>query len=375
MNPAKTLATLHRWLVPAEAGQGWVVYLWLIYLNFFFIEWFFRPFVGWEPLLVTLTVVLFLVLYFSAWRRRGRGALLHIILIAALAVAWADRSAGSSVFFIYAASFSFLVGRPRVSVWVVFGIAAVAALTAWLQQPMLFYWLPGVVISVMIGAANIFFGERERQNAELRLTQAEVRRLARVAERERIARDLHDVLGHTLSLITVKSELARRLIDRDSERAREELCSIEESARTALSEVRQAISGFNEQKLDEALEQARLTLRAADVQLDLQVDHQLDIPLPQQAMLSLVIREAVTNVLRHAAARVCRISLFVEDGDELCLEIADDGRGTIRPDGNGVQGMRARVEALGGEFHLGNDGGGRLVARIPRVSAPGAAPA
>ena len=375
MNPAKTLATLHRWLVPAEAGQGWVVYLWLIYLNFFFIEWFFRPFVGWEPLLVTLTVVLFLVLYFSAWRRRGRGALLHIILIAALAVAWADRSAGSSVFFIYAASFSFLVGRPRVSVWVVFGIAAVAALTAWLQQPMLFYWLPGVVISVMIGAANIFFGERERQNAELRLTQAEVRRLARVAERERIARDLHDVLGHTLSLITVKSELARRLIDRDPERAREELGSIEESARTALSEVRQAISGFNEQKLDEALEQARLTLRAADVQLDLQVDHQLDIPLPQQAMLSLVIREAVTNVLRHAAARVCRIRLFVEDGGELCLEIADDGRGTIRPDGNGVQGMRARVEALGGEFHLGNDGGGQLVARIPMVPAPGAAPA
>jgi len=375
MNLVKTLAGLHRWLVPAESGQGWVVYLWLIYLNFFFIEWFFRPFIGWEPLLVTLTVVLFLVLYFSAWRRRGRGALLHIILIAALAVAWADRSAGSSVFFIYAASFSFLVGRPRVSVWVVFGIAAVAALTAWLQQPMLFYWLPGVVISVMIGAANIFFGERERQNAELRLTQAEVRRLARVAERERIARDLHDVLGHTLSLITVKSELARRLIDRDSERAREELGSIEESARTALSEVRQAISGFNEQTLDEALEQARLTLRAADVQLDLQVDHQLDIPLPQQAMLSLVIREAVTNVLRHAAARVCRIRLFVEAGGELCLEIADDGRGTIRPDGNGVQGMRARVEALGGEFHLGNDGGGQLVARIPMVPAPGAAPA
>jgi len=375
MNLVKTLAGLHRWLVPAESGQGWVVYLWLIYLNFFFIEWFFRPFIGGEPLLVTLTIVLFLVLYFSAWRRRGRVALMHIVLIAALAVAWADRSAGSSVFFIYAASFSFLVGRPRVSVWVVFGIAAVAAITAWLQQPMLFYWLPGVVISVMIGAANIFFGERERQNAELRLTQAEVRRLARVAERERIARDLHDVLGHTLSLITVKSELARRLIDRDPERAREELGSIEESARTALSEVRQAISGFNEQTLDEALEQARLTLRAADVQLDLQVDHQLDIPLPQQAMLSLVIREAVTNVLRHAAARVCRIRLFVEAGGELCLEIADDGRGTIRPDGNGVQGMRARVEALGGEFHLGNDGGGQLVARIPMVPAPGAAPA
>lgn len=366
MNPAKTLTGLHRWLVPAESGQGWVVYLWLIYLSFFFIEWFFRPFAPWEPLLAALTVVLFLVLYFSAWRRRGRTALVHIVLIAALAVAWADRSGGSSVFFIYAASFSFLVGPPRVSVWVVFGIASVAALTAWLQQPMLFYWLPGVVISVMIGAANIFFGERERHNAELRLTQAEVRRLARVAERERIARDLHDVLGHTLSLITVKSELARRLIDDDPKRARDELASIEQSARTALSEVRQAISGFNEQTLEQALEQARLTLRAADVDLELEIDAELDLPLAHQAMLSLVIREAVTNVLRHAAARVCRIRLSTGDRGELRLEIADDGRGSVRPDGSGVQGMRARIEALGGEFHVENRGGVRLIARIPQ---------
>ena len=368
MNIGKRLAGLHRFLVPPESEQGWTAYMWLIYLGFFFIEWFFRPVGAAEVVLGILTIFAMLALYFSAFRRTGRVALLHVAGLVALGVAWSPFNAGASVLFIYAASFSFLVGRPRQSVPVLFAIAAVAGLTAWWAQPIVQYWLPGVAISLIIGAANIYNGEQQRRNAELRLSQAEVRRLARVAERERIARDLHDVLGHTLSLITVKSELAGRLIERDPERAREELASIEQSARTALSEVRQAISGFNEQTLEQALEQARLTLRAADVELDLEADQQLDVPMPQQAMLSLVIREAVTNILRHAAARVCRIRLS-EDNGGLRLEISDDGRGTIRPDGSGVQGMRARIEALGGEFSIEHDRGVRLVARIPQAAS------
>lgn len=365
MNAGKRLVRLHRWLVPAETGQGWVVYLWLIYLGFFFIEWLFRSPSTLEIGLIAATMAAFLVLYFSAWRRKGLVALAHIAAIAALGAAWTPFNAGASVLFIYAASFAFRVGPPRQALVVVLSVAALAGLVAWWGQPVLHYWLPGVFVSLIIGVANIYFGERERQNAELRLTQAEVRRLARVAERERIARDLHDVLGHTLSLITVKSELAGRLIDKDPARAREELASIEHSARTALSEVREAISGFNEQTLEQALEQARLTLRAADVDLELEVDAGPDLPLAHQAMLSLVIREAVTNVLRHAAARICRIRLSTGDRGELRLEIADDGHGTVRPDGNGVQGMRARIEALGGEFHVENSGGVRLIAHIP----------
>jgi len=369
VSPGARLAQLHRQLVPAESGQGWVVYLWLIYLAFFFVEWLFRPVSALEAGLAAATLASFLVLYFSAWRRKGAAALAHIAAIAALGAAWTPFNAGASVLFIYAASFAFRVGPPRRALVVVFAVAAAAGLVAWWSQPVLQYWLPGVFISLMIGVANIYFGERERQNAELRLTQAEVRRLARVAERERIARDLHDVLGHTLSLITVKSELAGRLIDRDPERARDELASIEHSARTALSEVRQAISGFNEQTLEQALEQARLTFRAADVELELETDEQLDVTLPHQAMLSLVIREAVTNVLRHAEARNCRIRLAAEAGGGLRLEIADDGRGSARPDGSGMQGMRARVEALGGEFRVDNDRGVRIVARIPEISS------
>ncbi|MBY6204317.1 sensor histidine kinase [Halomonas denitrificans] len=359
------LERFHRWLVPPASEQGWTAYLWLVYLSFFFIEWFFRPVPAVEFALSLVTVAAFLALYFSAYRRRGPAALAHVAAIAALGVAWAPFNSGSSVLFIYAASFAHQAGRPRQTVWIVIGIAALAGLTALWAQPVLFYWLPGVFISLVIGSANIFFGEQQRRNAALRLSQAEVRRLARVAERERIARDLHDVLGHTLSLIAVKSELAGRLLDRDPDRAREEIESLGATAREALAEVREAIQGVREQDLCEALEQARLSLRSADVELELDTAEAPELPARTQAMLALIVREAVTNILRHADARRCTIRLAPNGRGGSVLEIHDDGRGTIRPDGSGVAGMRARVESLGGELELG---AGRLRASIPETA-------
>ena len=271
----------------------------------------------------------------------------------ALGLAWAPFNAGSSVFFIYAASFAYQVGPPRRAAGVVIGIALLAGSAALWAQPLLFYWLPGVFISLIIGAANIFFGEQQRKNAELRLSQAEVRRLARVAERERIARDLHDVLGHTLSLIAVKSELAEKLIEQDPIRARDELASLGATARQALAEVREAIQGEREQDFDEALEQVRLSLRAADIEPDIDAAPAAELRPRTQAMLALVVREAVTNILRHADARRCTIRLSPDrERPGYRLDIHDDGGGRIRPDGAGVAGMRARIESLGGELDL-----------------------
>ncbi|HSH28002.1 MAG TPA: histidine kinase dimerization/phosphoacceptor domain-containing protein, partial [Wenzhouxiangella sp.] len=273
MTVTKSIKALHQWLVPPESGQGWTAYVWLVYLGFFFIEWYFRPVGAIELTLGLATIVFFLVLYFSAFRSRSRAsALAHIVAIAALAAAWSWVNAGASVLFIYAAAFAHLVGPPRHSVWVVVGIAALAAAIAPLARPEPFYWLPGVFISIMIGLTNIFFAEQARKNAELKLSQAEIRRLARVAERERIARDLHDVLGHTLSMIAVKSELAERLVERDGDRAREEIRAMGQSARKALAEVREAISGYQAQTLDAALEHMRLSLRAADIEAVIEVD-------------------------------------------------------------------------------------------------------
>lgn len=366
---ATRLQRLHRWLVRPESEQGLLTYLWLVYLCFFFIEWFFRP-VGWvEVVLALATVGLFLGLYFSAFRSRGWNALAHVIAIAALSVVWGPFNAGSSVFFIYAASFAYRIGPPRHSLLAVAGIAATALATAWLTQPMLFYWIPGVVISVIIGVANIVMGEQERRNAELRLTQAEVRRLARVAERERIARDLHDVLGHTLSVIAVKSELAARLVDTDPAEATEEMRSVQSTARQALADVREAIGGIRHQELDEAIEQVRSGLRAADVELFYERDPELVLSRQREAMLALVIREATTNVIRHARARHCRVQLRRQSDGEVLLEISDDGQGRIKPDGGGIQGMFARIEALGGTLDIDVDHGRRLRAELPGEAA------
>ena len=360
------LLALHHWLLPPTLRLGWLPYLWLVYLGFFFIEYFFRPAGTLEVLAVVVTMVLFLLLYFSAHRRRGHAAMLHVAALVLLAMLWAPFNAGSSVMFIYAASFAYLTASPGKSIWVVLAIAVLAALTAWLGHPRLMFWLPGAAISVIIGVANIFFGENERKNAELRLSQAEVKRLARVAERERIARDLHDVIGHTLSLIVVKSALAGRLLEQDASQARAEIQAIEDTARQALQDVRKAISGLHEQSLAQALDQAALAMRSADIELQLAVDDDLPLPARDAAMLGLVIREACTNVIRHANAQVCRISLRHDrERSRLLLDISDDGGGRIRPEGSGIQGMRARIESLGGELHLDTKRGGHLHGWVP----------
>ncbi len=360
------LQTLHYWLLPDKLGVGWLPYLWLVYLGFFFIEYFFRPASLLEWIAVAATVLTFLLLYFSCYRRRGNVALLHIGLLALLAMTWAPFNAGSSVLFIYAASFAYLTGAPARSAWVVATIGLLAALTAWLAQPTLIYWLPGAAISVVIGVANIFFGENERKNAELRLSQAEIKRLAKVAERERIARDLHDVVGHTLSLIVVKSALAGRLLQQDKELAKAEIQSIEDTARASLQEVRKAISGLHEQSLHEALAQAEMSLQSAEVFLQLEVDDDLQLPQRDAAMLGLVIREACTNIIRHAGAQHCRIALqYDRSRKKIWLEICDDGGGVIQPHGNGVEGMRARMESLGGQLQIDNKQAGRLCGWIP----------
>ena len=362
--PARIRA-LHHWLLPPEVGLGWAPYLWLVYFGFFWLQYFFQPPAAPTLALAIASNALFLVIYFSAFRRSGRAALMHVLALAALGMAWAPFNIGANAFFVFAGAFCMLVGPPRRAWTVLLGLLVTVGLLAVLVQPQPWFWLPALLGTFVVGAANIHFAEQERRNAALKLSQSEVRQLARVAERERIARDLHDVLGHRLSVIVLKSELARKLLERDPERARTEIAEVERSAREALSEVREAIAGYRERSLSAELEQARLALTSADVDLELRVDEALALDAQTEAVLTLVIREAVTNIIRHARAHRCWIHLSRSTPDaELVLEIGDDGGGRIRPEGGGVDGMRARIEALGGLFRLDPDR--RLIqARLP----------
>ena len=197
----------------------------------------------------------------------------------------------------------------------------------------------------------------------MKLSQAEVRRLAAVAERERIGRDLHDLLGHTLSLITIKAELAAKLASRGDSRAEQEIREVERVSRGALREIREAVSGLRRADLDTELANARLACEAGSVRLT--IDRRpFDLSPDRQAVLALCLREAITNVVRHAAAGQCRAGLVREDG-WIRLTVQDDGRGGAIREGAGLAGMRERVEEAGGTMTIDTARGVKLTVRIP----------
>ena len=218
-------------------------------------------------------------------------------------------------------------------------------------------------MGLAVGAANTITAQRMRANQKLSLAQEEIEHLAKVAERERIARDLHDVLGHTLSLVVLKSELAGKLLVNNPERARKEIHDVEQIARTALAEVREAIRGYRAEGLAAELDRARATLDSAGVTLDCESSPPKMLPA-QETVLSLILREAVTNIVRHAHASHCRISLQ-QSGPNILLGIEDDGCGAIRQEGSGLRGMRERVESINGRFQIVSENGTRLLIEVP----------
>jgi len=214
-----------------------------------------------------------------------------------------------------------------------------------------------------VGGTNTIFAQQKRASQKLDLAHEEIAHLAKVAERERIARDLHDVLGHTLSVVVLKSELAGRLFDRDPTRARNEIREVEEVARKALSEVREAIRGYRAEGLAAEIDRAFKTLESAGVTLVCEAKPPM-LRATEETVLSLIVREAVTNIVRHAQATQCRLQ-FLKNSSGTSLLVEDDGCGGIRQEGNGLRGMRERVESLGGRMQVNSDKGTRLFVEIP----------
>ncbi|QNN51152.1 sensor histidine kinase [Nocardioides mesophilus] len=204
-------------------------------------------------------------------------------------------------------------------------------------------------------AMRVFF-ELEARSEDARAE------LALVAERDRLARDVHDVLGHSLTALSIKAELAARLIDVDPARARAELESIQETARQALREVRSTVGGLRAANLEAELATAPRVLADAGIETHL-VGTVADTDPRHRTLLAWVLRESVTNVVRHARASMVSIELSPSG-----LVVADDGTGFEANgghDGNGLRGMRERVSAAGGTLHLSGDPGTRVEVSLP----------
>lgn len=354
-------------LLPKDPEIGWTPYAWLIY----FIPFLASPAMGRgsarEWALTMAGAAVFLVLYFSGYWLKGRRVLWSAAGILLLALLYAPYNLASGTLFIYSAAFIAQSGPPRFAWRLLAVLLAILALDAWLVPLQPFYWIPAAVFALLIGGINIHGAEVSRANSKLRMAQAEVERLAKAAERERIARDLHDLLGHTLSLITLKAELAGKLLERDPERAGREIREVERISREALREVRTAVAGYRSQGLPAELERARTALEAAGVRAE-HFAEPVDLEPDQETVLALALREAVTNIIRHAGASTCRITLEQTAG-ETRLEVHDDGRGGAAPEGIGLASMRERVEGLGGRLERRLETGTSLAVSLPRRSA------
>jgi two-component system sensor histidine kinase DesK len=308
-------------------------------------------------------IIIFLPLYFLSYWVDGLKLLCVIAGMAALGVVYGPFNPGASVFFVYAAAAGAFAGSAGMAWTIISAIVAIVGIETLLLRLPGELWIPAVTFSIFVGALNIHAAQRKMANARLRLAYDEIERLAKVAERERIARDLHDLLGHTLSLIVLKSELAGKLLEHDLARAREEIRDLEQVSRNALTEVRQAVRGYRAGNLAAEMAHARAMLESAGVVVECQMDP-VSLGGPQENVMALALREAVTNVVRHANATRCTIRVRQSD-DQCAVEVIDNGCGGAAQEGNGLRGMRERAEALGGTVTRRMDEGCRLAVSLP----------
>ncbi|MBN9174534.1 MAG: sensor histidine kinase, partial [Microbacterium sp.] len=219
------------------------------------------------------------------------------------------------------------------------GVAALlakASVEGWSED---IFWLPIIIVTISLMMAG--FGRTMAAMNQLRATQRQLEELAVERERGRMARDIHDILGHSLTVVTVKAELAGRLVDVDPARAKAEIAEVEELARGALADVRATVAGSRSVNVSGEIAAARAALTAAGIEPRL--PNSTDTIAPHRRELAgWIVREGVTNVVRHSGASVCRVRLAPHE-----VEVADDGVGPVAASAasTGLGGLRERVEA------------------------------
>jgi two-component system sensor histidine kinase DesK len=277
-----------------------------------------------------------------------------------------------------------LIGADLGGMWIFVGVAAGALLSGWIAMVLAVVLAGGMLVldaaagvslqwelAITLVAVTLWmigFMSNVRLTIELRRTRDDLARTAVAVERERIGRDLHDILGHSLTAIAVKAGLARRLVDRDPSAAAVEISDVERLAREALSDVRATAAGFRDVSLAGELAVARSVLEAAGIvaALPTAVD---DVSPAGREVFGYVVREAVTNVIRHSGASRCEILLGPDR-----VEVRDNGRGSTRRGSgagaaaSGLDGLASRLHAAGGSLQAGAAPGGR----VPGGRGPGA---
>ncbi len=309
---------------------------------------------GWVGFLATLVFAAIYLVVFTLmrWRRTGapfrppmhpsQGIAVVLIEIALAVVMCATIGQRGDAAAVYIAVICVMCLQTR---WAWLASLAVAgttyAATVWVPH---WHRDEGILFGTMVATLAIWgISQSINRNIEVLAVREENARLALEDERNRFARDLHDILGHSLTVITVKAELANRLIDVDADRAKAELADLERLSRDALADVRRAVEGYRELTLPGELARARTALSAAEIEADLPNSTE-GVASDARELFAWAVREGITNVIRHSGARRCSVVLGEHE-----VEVRDDGHGADSAgQGNGLTGLRERAAALGG---------------------------
>lgn len=363
----KILAVWRKPWVPARYGKA--PYFWLVSFVMFGWKYLYVSPTSLELWMLLVSFSFFLPLYFCSFWLHDWRAGLCIAFTCGLGIVWAPHNYGGSSFVIFAAAMCARFPDKRHAYFGIGLVMATVASSSFFMRLESFFWVPALIFSVPSAFGAVVGEALLRTNEKLYRKQEEVEHLAALAERERIARDLHDLLGHTLSVITLKAELARKLFDRDSVACKKEIGEIETTARQALAEVRSAVLGYRDTGLVHELRSAQNTLASAQVSFssDIQIDV---LPAAAENIIALALREAITNIIRHSQATACKVSLATR-GNRLLFQISDNGF-LLQPEiarsiskGNGLLGMGERVLALGGSLNVSTKGGVTIAIELP----------
>ena len=338
-------------------------YVSLLYTGFWIIQPIYEH--SWEKWLwFGIVYSAFLGLYFLIQNSQGRVQRILLGQMIAMAFGYYPFNQSACGMFVYPiVMLAFMTTSMRTYVLVLTAQSVAVVVEAWTFHLQWWTALMAVFFSLVVGFSNFAYTKQERASYQLRRANDEIEHLAQVAERERIARDLHDLLGHTLTLIAMKSELANRVLPSDPARAAQEMLDVEQTARKALAEVREAVTGYRSDGIAAEVQRARRALLAAGVQLTVSMEP-VHLEPAQANVLCLALREGVTNLVRHANATAAALTLDA-DGDALRMRLQDDGIGFARCEGNGLRGMRERVRQLDGSVSVAS-----VVPRGPAVTIP-----
>jgi two-component system sensor histidine kinase DesK len=351
------LIKIDSWLLPRGITERFSPYIWLAYLPLFFVPVFiFDPSITHQIQVVVITLV-FIAVYFASYWVGAKRLPYYIVAMCLLGTAAALITLSAGTLFIYASALCCRLRPARKSfIGLALILAWIVVISAAFSMVPNFYVI-ALIFSALVGFINIYQYSLNEKKQELILSRQETQQLAKVAERERIARDLHDLIGHTFSVITLKADLAGRLIDKNGDadiaKARVEIQQLEDISRSALSQVREVVSGYRSSDLIAELANAKHVFSGVDISFDYQLDGATQQALDENKFinkeLAIVLRELVTNVIKHAQASSVKVTL--ENGHQaICMRMIDDGHGFESKESNGfgLIGIHERMDKLNG---------------------------